>query len=197
MSLALTADRLAEEAAARQRLAQMHAKADAERDAREAKGKAALASVNGNVDALLARVMDAGASAWERSRSPVLSRDQKNVRAQVVALMRPPVGPPKPLEAAAILAEAEARWSAIPRENFNDPLAAMVRNGTPVVVAPPSPTAAQIISRLHARGIGLALTPAGRITALNAQALNDSDRALVREHAEELKLALGTQEILA
>lgn len=140
----------------------------------------------------------AGKRAWalgcHNAGAMWLSRDLAVVKHEVAALLA--WKPQRLGEAERVLREAIARWNGVTPEP-GDPLARMAQLGIPVVIAPPPPSASAILTKLAGQGATLALDELGQIVCLNASALGEHDRALVREHAEEIKRALRTVEVLA
>jgi len=166
-------------------------RADAER---------ALALAGNDITVLQRRVEAVHQAAWARAwnglGSQGLAYDLRRVKSEVANWLNPMIHkPPKRVEAAMVLLDAERRWSGVKAATW-DPLAMMAARGVPVVkqAAPVSPQ--QIIARLSGKGISLALSAEGKIVAMPAGVLGETERALVQEHREALKLALASAEVL-
>lgn len=166
-----------------------------------ADAEAALACVDGDITALQRRAEAAHQAAWARAfsgpRSQGLAHDLRRVKATVADWLNPMIHkPPKRTEAAMVLLEAERRWGGVQAASW-DPLAQMAGRGAVAVVQAAPLGAPQVIARLAGKGVTLALSEAGQIVAMPVGVLGEADRALVREHREALKLALGSAEVVA
>ena len=127
----------------------------------------------GSIAALQRRVEAVHREAWSRAfrgpAGPWLDHDLRRVRTQVVQLLNQQ--PPQRTEAAQVLLDAERRWAGVPAASW-DGLAMMAAHGVAVVKPAAQVSAPQLIARLAAKGVKLAVSDTGKVIATPAGLLN-------------------------